>query len=224
MFKKILCFSLLLVFFCLPLNVLAANEVRFSLADVSTEKNRLFETTLSANSEVAAFVATLTFDENVLEFREAKALSDTAEISVNNSESGSVIIAYLCKEGTKGELIAFTFKAKDESTHIALSLEQVIDKSAADLSVSSQKSASVTVLSKITQKDKTKETKDDLSEADSLASDTNTTLQNSNESIEVKAEKGVDVNLVTSIICTAFVIFAVAGVAFVLGKKSGKNK
>ncbi|MDO4419667.1 MAG: cohesin domain-containing protein [Ruminococcus sp.] len=224
MFKKVLCFSLFLLIFCIPTNALAANEVCFSLADANTEKNRLFETTLSTDSEVAAFVATLSFDENALEFKEAKTLWDTAEISVNSSEKGSVRLAYLCEGGTKGELIALTFKAKTQSTQITLSLEQVIDKNAADLSASVKKDTNITVLSKAAEDDKTKDTKADFTQGYNSDSVTKPTAQNANESIEVKAENEADISLVTGVILFALVMFAVAGAAFFLGKNTNKNK
>ncbi|MBR3987947.1 MAG: hypothetical protein IKK10_01440 [Clostridia bacterium] len=220
MFKKLLCPLILLALLTLPLSVSAVSNVSFSLSDVSTEKNKLFETVLSADAEVSAFVAHLEFDENKTEFKGAKAISGSAEISVNSNEKGKVSLAYLAEDGTSGELVSFTFKSKTESTSISLSLEQVIDKNANELGVAGKKGANVTVNIKADcpKSNKTNE------ESNSTAHTDTGTASTGEVYIDIPSKNSTDATLIICISVLFVMIFAVAAVAFFLGRNSAENK
>lgn len=145
MFKKHLPLVIFLVLFLLMPTVSAQPEAEFSLSHEATEQNRIFYTTLSANVEVAAFVAHLEFDENLLEFRQVKAFDKTAELSVNHSDFGKLSVAFLCENGAKGELLSFGFKAKPTTTEISLKVSQVIDFRGNDLPINKSEGAVITV-------------------------------------------------------------------------------
>lgn len=227
MYKRLLCAFVLLILFSAPVNASAENEVSFHLTDASCDKNRLFETTLCVSGEVAAFTAELNFDENAVEFREAKALTEDAELSVNSNEIGKIKIAYLCESGTAGELITFTFKSTDKSTDINLNVEQVIDSDSNDLSVTSLKGATITVEAK-KPNNNNKSDKADSTEGSESSSPSTHSFDSTKDSVaylEIPPENAVDTTLIFCIAGGTALMFAVAAVAFFLGKKaSAKNK
>ena len=144
MFKKSFCLMFVLIALSTPYFAFAENEASAFLSNVCCEKNRLFETYLSVNTEVCAFIAILEFDESKVEFREATALSEDTVISVNNSEKGKVTLAFLNKNGIKDEVLKLTFKAKADSTDITLNLEQVINRKGEDIVLSRVTGAMIT--------------------------------------------------------------------------------
>lgn len=222
MFKRLICTLILSVLLIFPLSVSALNEVSFYLTDVSCEQNRLFETTLCVSGEVAAFTATLTYDENDVTFKGAKAINSEAELSVNSTE-GLVKIAYLCENGASGELIMFTFKSTDKGSSVSLAAQQVIDCDLNDLTVTSLKGAEVSVASvnKTESEQKTK--------AETTAKTENTEVPTANSSKSTAAQKelpaksGYDPTLTFCIAGGAVLVFAVAALSFFLGKNSAKN-
>lgn len=222
MFKRLICTLILSVLLIFPLSVSALNEVSFYLTDVSCEQNRLFETTLCVSGEVAAFTATLTYDENDVTFKGAKAINSEAELSVNSTE-GLVKIAYLCENGASGELIMFTFKSTDKGSSVSLAAQQVIDCDLNDLTVTSLKGAEVSVASvnKTESEQKTK--------AETTAKTENTEVPTANSAKSTAAQKelpaksGYDPTLTFCIAGGAVLVFAVAALSFFLGKNSAKN-
>ncbi len=221
MFKWFICFLFVFVTVCMPLSALAESEFSASLSDISCEKNRLFETALSVNTEVSAFVATLEFDQNKVEFKEANALSEFSEISVNSSDAGKVTLAFLNENGTKGEILSFTFKAKDANTFISLKLEQVINHNAEDITLTGVKGANVTITSKVP--DKSKSEKED--KAESQPQTTNSNGNKDNLNLTVPAKESPDTWFVVSVSLTAVLVVAIGAVGFILGKNSNsKNK
>lgn len=215
MYKRLLCAFALLILFSAPVNA-SAEEVSFSLSDVSCEKNRLFETTLCVSTEVAAFTATLTYDENEVEFRNAKAVSKTAELSVNSGESGKVKIAYLCESGAVGEAVTFTFKSADKSSKITLTAEQVIDSDSNDLAVTSLKGAEISV-------DSHKSSEPQTESGETSAATESIPSKGSTNYMEIPPKTTFDIALVICIAGGTVLILAVAAVAFFLGRASAKN-
>lgn len=224
MFKRLICTLILSVLLIFPLSVSALNEVSFYLTDVSCEQNRLFETTLCVSGEVAAFTATLTYDENDVTFRGAKAINSEAELSVNSTE-GLVKIAYLCENGASGELITFTFKSTDKGSSVSLAAQQVIDCDLNDLTVTSLKGAEVSVAS-VNRTESEQKTK---AEAETTAKTENTEVPTANSAKSTAAQKelpaksGYDPTLTFCIAGGAVLVFAVAALSFFLGKNSAKN-
>ena len=220
MFKKLICLFFVLFAFCVPFSVLAESGISASLSDVITDKNRLFETTLSINAEVAAFVATLEFDESKVEFRSAKALSEDSVLSVNNSEKGKVTLAFVNKYGTEGEIISFTFKANSENAFISLSLEQIIDKSAENIELNNTKGADVTITAKSANKtDTANKSAESKKETTAFTSESKDYL-----SLNVPEKENHNLWLIVCISMGGFLIIAVGIIGFVLGRSSGSKK
>lgn len=220
MFKRLVCAFLLLVLLIAPTNVFAANEAGFSLTDVTTEKNRLFETALFVSGDVAAFTATLTFDESTINFRSAKAADENAVLSVN-STNGKVKIAYLCETGATGELVTFTFKSSAQSAFISLSVGQVIDAKANDLSAQSLKGANVTVVSASKTEDKDAN-KGETATATAATEATEVT-KGPAVSAELPVKGGVDVTFILLFAVGAVLATMLILAAFFLGRRSAKN-
>mgnify|MGYP003294889567 CR=1 FL=1 len=208
---------------CIPFSAFAEGEASAFLSDVSTEKNRLFETTFSVNVSVSAFVATLEFDESKVSFRSAKALSEKSEISVNSSGSGKVRLAFLNEYGTQGEIVKFTFKASDKNAYIGLKLEQVIDKNAEDITLTSVTGSSITVSTNSTDS-KSNSNKEKAEQEIAEASPTAHIGNNEDIIINVPAKKSSDIWLIVSVSLGTLLLVTVGVTGFVLGKKSGKDR
>lgn len=220
MFKKSFCLLFVLLAACTPFSAFAENEASAFLSSVTTEKNMLFETTLSVNAEVAAFVATLEFDESKVEFRGATPLSEASEISVNSSEKGKVTLAFLSEYGIKGEVIGFTFKAKSKSTFIALKLEQIIDKNGEDLELKKVSGANVTITAKSADKAEAQNKPSPNSpETTVSASKTKGTL-----SIMIPSDDDADYPALLSIFTGSALLIAAGVTGFILSRNSGSKK
>lgn len=222
MFKNIICF-LIFVLFCIPFSVCAESNASAFLTDVSAEKNKLFKTTLSVNSEVSAFVATLTFDENKVEFRSAEALSENSQISINNDENDKVIIAFLNKYGTQGEVLSFTFKATGADARIDLGIEQVIGVNAEDIMLSNVKGANVTIASDTAGKSESKNPEEQTKEAETSATALNKDKETLN--LNIPAKENSDISKTVIISSGAVLLISVGATGFILGRKSdNKNR
>lgn len=119
----------------------AQGECSFMLSDVSTQKGRLFSVTLSIKSEekMASFVGEISFDGNLIEYREAKALDGNSLISVNSKERDKITFVYLCEEGvsctSKTNILTFKFKANaDDTGGLSLSVTDAVNSSLKDVS------------------------------------------------------------------------------------------
>ncbi len=217
MFKRFFCFFLLLVVLCAPVSSFAQNATEASLSSVSTYNNRVFHTTLSVNSRVAAFVATLEFDQSKLSFRGAKAVSYSSLLSVN-AESGKVTLAFLNENGIEGDVIDFTFKSNSENAYISLAMEQVIDINARVITLDATAGAEVTVTSKVSDKSS--------SEKPKTEKETPPATESKNYlSLGVSKTKSSE-NLIFTLAFWGFSALAAVGVTgFILGKNfNSKNK
>ena len=109
----ILCFSLLICG-CITF---VAQGAEFYFEDIEAKRGRLFDITLCAQkcSDVAAFVADITYDADVMEYRDYTLCDDNMQAQVNSSEEGLLRVVFLCENGvdcSKGaSLIDFEFKA-----------------------------------------------------------------------------------------------------------------
>lgn len=226
MCKRLFCFLLIIIGALVPFSVLAADASAF-LSDAATEQNRLFETTLSVNTKVASFVAILEFDPSKLEFKSAKALADDSELSVNSDDKGQVKLAFLNENGTKGGVIAFTFKAGCENAYISLNLEQVIGKNAEDIVLTNVKGSSITVNTKLadskTNTNQTKNEKANVTEPPT-ATTTLSTKQSEDINLNVPPKEGSDLWLIAGISAGALLIVAVGITGFFLGRKLNDKK
>ncbi len=222
MFKKSFCLLFVLIALSTPYSAIAENEASAFLSNVCCEKNRLFETYLSVNIEVCAFIAILEFDESKVEFREATALSEDTVISVNNSEKGKVTLAFLNKNGIKGEVLKLTFKAKADSTDITLNLEQVINRKGEDIVLSRVMGAMITSSSDTADKsinDKEKKDKPET-QPQPTAADINKDILNLN----ISAKETAATELFICIVLMAVLILSVGITGLILGKNFNSNR
>ncbi len=225
MFKKLLCFFLVFLSFYTCFSVCAEGEFSAFLSDVSCEKNRLFETTLSVNTQVSAFVAILEFDQNKVEFKEAKALSENSEISINTNDQGKVKLAFVNKFGTQDEVISFTLKAKAENTFIALTLEQVIDQNANDILLKNVKGADVAVIPKADNISESKKENPKQQKSEKETSATALNEDKGSQNISVPAKENSNTRKIIFISSGAVLLLAVSAMGFILGRNSNnKNR
>ena len=227
MFKKIFCFICVLI---LPLafaaTVSAANEACFSVSDITTNKNRLFDTNLSADSQVAAFVAEISYNKDELRFDGAKVLAEDAQLSVNSEANGFVKIAYLCESGASGDLIKLSFKSFTSDTEISFEVSQVIDKDGNDITAVSTKDAFV----KISDSEKKADSKTDKSsEKDQKGSSSQietSALENTDiNEINLASNKNVSNIKIVAIVLSVVAVLGIGVAGFYLGRKSSrKNK
>ena len=217
MFKPAVCFFFILLSLCTYVSVGAESEATASLTDVVTDKNRLFKTCLSVNTEVAAFIAILEFDENKVQFREAEALSEDTELSINNSEKGKVTLAFLNEQGTKGDIIKFTFKAISENSSINLTLHQVIDRNGEDIALTTVTGADIKVSANAPNKSDSDKEKADIPKTHTNPTESDTNKGNLN--LSVPADKNSDTNILIWV-SVAVLILSVGATGFILGKKT----
>lgn len=227
MFKRLLCFICVLIFSAsFTAAVSATNEVSFSLEDISTNKNRLFDTNLSVDYEVAAFVAEVSYNPLKLRFDTAKALNDTALISVNSEVSGNVKIAYLCEDGASGELIRLSFKSFTSDAEISLAVSQVIDKNGNELTATSQKGAFVSVSGPAQNADsKTDKIPAKRENATTSSAETSALSDSVANEINLTSGRNDGRMKIVAIAISAVAVLGIGAVGFYLGRKSGrKNK
>lgn len=218
MFKRLFCSIILIAALCFCPAVAAESEAVFSLSDVSCGEERIFETEFSSNEEVAVFVATFFFDENLLSFREAAATDENAILSVNTSENGKVNVAYLCEEGATGKLLTLKFKSSDSSAVINASVVEAIGTDTQPLSSSTAKGAVVSVISKAA--DNAKETKATIA---SSVSQPEAEVSNTPNELYIPGN-APDITLVLCIGGGLVAVLGVATAALLIGKNySAKN-
>ena len=229
MYKRILCLCLCLLFLSFSvITICASADVCFSLDDVKASQNCDFETTLSANSSVAAFVAHLEFDENAIEFMDAKAVNSSAELSVNYQNDGKLSMAYLMKNGTKGELITLCFNLKDSNASINLTVEQVIDSMGNEISVPSVKGAEITLTQGFSESDTVENTRKSTEAltktVDNSPKDSQTTSASGNESyIFLPAKEGRDFTPIMLMAGGFTLTLGIGVIAFILGRGTNKT-
>lgn len=229
MCKQIFCLCLCLLFLSFSvISICASADVCFSLDDVKASQNCDFETTLSANSSVAAFVAHLEFDENALEFKDAKAVNSSAELSVNYQNDGKLSMAYLMKNGTKGELITLCFNLKDSNASINLTVEQVIDSMGNEISVPSVKGAEITLTQGFSESDTVENTRKSTEAltktVDNSPKDSQTTSASGNESyIFLPAKEGRDFTPIMLMAGGFTLTLGIGVIAFILGRGTNKT-
>ena len=229
MYKRFFCLCLCLLFLSFSvISILASADVCFSLDDVKASQNCDFKTTLSANSSVAAFVAHLEFDENALEFKDAKPVNPSAELSGNYEGNGRLNLAYLMESGEKGELIALSFNLNDSNASINLTVEQVIDSMGNEISVPSVKGAAITLTQGFSDSDtmeNTRKSTDALTKTvDNSPKDNQTTSASGNESyIFLPAKEGRDFTPLMLMAGGFTLTLGIGVIAFILGRGTNKT-
>lgn len=110
----------------------------FYLIGEEARVGRLFQVKFVADCEdLSAFVAEIEFDSQVLAYRAVKNLVDGSEHSVNTSEDGKIVVAWLNEEGVGGssELFSIEFKALSLGvTNLSLNVSQAINGDFVDVS------------------------------------------------------------------------------------------
>lgn len=117
-----------------------AAHAEFSLTDVGTKENRVFDVTLSASDckGVSAFVCELEFDPDALEYKAFSVNAQGADADVNSQIEGRIKAVFLCEDSLKSEdktsLVTFSLKALKAGEHnISLSVYDVINSEYEDL-------------------------------------------------------------------------------------------
>ncbi|MBQ2824840.1 MAG: hypothetical protein IJF19_01075 [Clostridia bacterium] len=227
MCKRLFCLLLGLMLLSFPVCASAEEGVCFYLEDTEVSQNEVFKITLSADSSVAVFLAHLEFDENALEFKEAKALSPSAELSVNY-KSGKITLAYLMESGAKDELIVLSFKAKNKNASISLKLEQVVDSMGNEVFISSVKDAEITLTqkpAKITSDKNTQKSPSASAKSSSDISETDpTALASADESyFYLPAKNSRYTYLIISAVGGFTITLGIGVIAFILGRGTNKT-
>lgn len=225
--KRLFCLLLGLMLLSFPVCASAEEGVCFYLEDTEVSQNEVFKITLSADSSVAVFLAHLEFDENALEFKEAKTLSPSAELSVNY-KSGKITLAYLMESGAKGELIVLSFKAKNRNASVNLTVEQAIDSLGNEVFISSVKDAEITLTQKPAKINSDKNTKKSPTASTKAFSDISetgqTALASADESyIYLPAKNSRYTYLIISAVGGFTITLGIGVIAFILGRGTNKT-
>ncbi len=120
----------------------AVSTISFELSNSESYKGRKFDTSLGCSGicELSSFVAEITFDEKLIEYRDAKSVSEEGIISVNSTQEGKIVLVYLCEEGidcSQGtDLVTLTFKSVAEgNATLSLDVRDAINSRGKDLPV-----------------------------------------------------------------------------------------
>lgn len=162
-YYKILCVILMYVLIqavCLPISARAAeSSASFFASDADVAPGRCFDVSLNccASVKVTAFIATVSFDGDSIEYRSIKAVDPNAQISVNDSAKGEIVFVYFCEHGTdcsKGtELVEITFKAlKEGEQPLYFGISEAISDKAEYITLSSVRNSVVNVTKTSTAK------------------------------------------------------------------------
>lgn len=116
----------------------------FSLTDVNTKENRLFDVTLSAEGyeDVAAFLCELEFDESAVAYRDFTLNVKGAQMHVNSEQKGRIKAVFLCEESVDclgdSDIVTFSFKALKSGNHsIDFKISELINSASQDLKANS---------------------------------------------------------------------------------------
>lgn len=133
------CFLCLVIFAFSSANCFAATA-QFSLPDVQTKENRVFDVTLNVSDckDVSAFMCELEYDPTVFEYKSASSALQDAVIEVNSQSDGKLKAVFLCEDSVSAEdeisLVTFSFKALKAGEHnINLSVYDCINGEFEDL-------------------------------------------------------------------------------------------
>lgn len=195
----------------------------FTLSDAEVKSGRLFSVSLCVNSKqkIAAFVGEITFDENTVEYREAKATDNNALLSVNSKEKNKITFVYLCEDGVecsgKTEIITFVFKAKMPcGSELSLSAKDVIDSVGNEVLPVECKGALVTATGSAGEKDGEKSHDTTGASERDFSYDSNVTNVKGNS---------VNIYIVGSVVaCVSVALVIVAYVFYKLGVRKHKKE
>lgn len=165
---------------CSLVTVFSATKVDFTLKDCSTDNNRLFTITMTADCEkkLSAARFEFTYDKSMFEFRSAKVSDDTSKIAYNELDN-KVNLVFLNTDGVDINngisIFTLTFKSiKSGNGYIDFYVSDCVDSDINSIDAGKCTSAKITVNSK---------------SSDSSSSKSNTYKADKSDSSNTKSER-----------------------------------
>ena len=139
---------------CSLVTVFSATKVDFTLKDCSTDNNRLFTISMTADCDKKLSAASFefTYDKSMFEFRSAKVSDDTSKISYNELDD-KVKLVFLNTDGVdinnETSIFTLTFKSvKSGNGYIDFYVSDCVDSDINSIVIGKCTSAKITVNSK----------------------------------------------------------------------------
>ncbi len=196
----------------------------FYLTSEEARVGRLFQVKFVADCEsLSAFVAEIEFDSQALAYRSVKNLIDGSEHSVNTSEDGKIVVAWLNEEGVGGssELFSIEFKALSlGATNLSLEVSQAISGDFVDVSADCS-DLTLEILPKTSDDTKENSDKSEVAEQSETANATSTEGQPLSKDVKGTPSK-LPVALVSSLAIIVLIICAVIIALKIPKKKKDK--
>lgn len=161
---------------CSFFTVLSATKIDFTLDDCTTDNNRLFTISMTADCDnnLSAASFEFTYDKSMFEFRSAKVSDKTSKITYNELDD-KVKLVFLNADGTdinNGEnIFSLTFKAVKSGTgYIDFFVSDCVDSDINSLDAGKCTSAKITVNSPSSEKNSDKSSSSDKSDKNESSS------------------------------------------------------
>ena len=158
---------------CSFVTVFSAAKVDFTLNDCSTDNNRLFTISMTADCDKKLSAASFefTYDKSMFEFRSAKVSDDTSKISYNELDD-KVKLVFLNTDGVdinnETSIFTLTFKSvKSGNGYIDFYVSDCVDSDINSIVIGKCTSAKITVNSKSSNSSLNKNNSDKSDKSDS---------------------------------------------------------
>lgn len=158
---------------CSFITVFSATKVDFTLNDCSTDNNRLFTISMTADcsKNLSAASFEFTYDKSMFEFRSAKVSDKSSKITYNELND-KVKLVFLNTDGIKinngEEIFSLTFKAVKSGTgYIDFYVSDCVDSDINSIDIEKCTSAKITVNSKSSDSSSDKNNSDKSGKSDS---------------------------------------------------------
>lgn len=158
---------------CSFVTVFSAAKVDFTLNDCSTDNNRLFTISMTADCDKKLSAASFefTYDKSMFEFRSAKVSDDTSKISYNELDD-KVKLVFLNTDGVdinnETSIFTLTFKSvKSGNGYIDFYVSDCVDSEINSIVIGKCTSAKITVNSKSSNSSLNKNYSDKSDKSDS---------------------------------------------------------
>lgn len=146
--------TLNILIFCSFVTVFSASKADFTLTDCTTDNNRLFSISMTAECDKSLSAASFefTYDKSMFEFRSAKVSDKSSKITYNELED-KVKLVFLNSDGAEIEngkdIFTLTFKAVKSGTgYIDFYVYDCVDSDINSIDVGKCTSAEITVNTK----------------------------------------------------------------------------
>lgn len=158
---------------CSLVTVFSATEIDFTLKDCSTDNNRLFTITMTADCDKKLSAASFefTYDKSMFEFRSAKVSDNTSKIAYNELDD-KVKLVFLNADGVDINngisIFTLTFKSVDSGIgYIDFYVSDCVDSDINSIDAGKCTSAKITVNSKSSDSNTNKSSTDKSDKSDS---------------------------------------------------------